>query len=67
MNITISRFPGKVKKNTGKWHADRYFLPGKCYKSVVARCCTLRLSDISVSETEFNPTVYDLFKPEFRM
>ena len=23
-----------------------------CYKSVVARCCTLRLSDISVSETD---------------
>jgi len=23
-----------------------------CYKSVVARCCTLRLSDISVFETD---------------
>ena len=39
------------KKHTGMWHADRYFAPGKCYKSVVARCCTLRISDISVSET----------------
>ena len=46
-----SHFPGKVKNNTGKWNADRYFLPGKCYKYVAARCCTLRLSDISVSET----------------
>ena len=36
----------------GKWNADRYFPSGKCYKSVVARCCTLRLSDTSVSETE---------------
>ena len=34
---------------TGENHI--YFPPGKCYKSVVSRCCTLRLSDIPVSET----------------
>jgi len=45
-------FPGESKKkHMGKWNANWYFPPGKCYKSVVARCCTLWLSDISVSET----------------
>jgi hypothetical protein len=37
-------FPWESKKHTGKWHADRYFMLGKCYKSVVA-CCTLRFSE----------------------
>ena len=50
------------KKNTGKGHANRYFPHGKFYKSVAARCCTLWLSDISVSNWF---TIY--FKSEFRM
>ena len=41
-------FPGK-EKNTQE--SDMLIAPGKYYKSVVARCCTLRISDISVSET----------------
>ena len=51
MKIPISCLPGKVRKHMGKWNADQYFPLGKCYKSVVTRCWTLQLSDISVSET----------------
>ena len=36
--LLFSVSPGKVKINTGKWHADRYFSPGKCYMFVAARC-----------------------------
>jgi hypothetical protein len=52
MKIPISHFPWESKKHTGMWDVDRYFPLEKYYnKSVVARCCTLRLWYISVSES----------------
>ena len=45
-------FPEESKNiHTRKWDADQYFQTGKCYISVVAHCCALQLTDISVSET----------------
>ena len=51
MKIAISRFPGKVKKKkhgTSDMLIGTSFPSGKCYKSVVARCCTLRLSGLTL-------------------
>ena len=48
MGVKIPYDTGESKKNMGKCYADRYFQAGNCfYMFVAARCCTLRVSDIS--------------------
>jgi len=63
MKITISRFPGKVKKTTQE---SNMLIDISRWESVISPL--LLLVVLSVYQIyQFLKLVYDLFKPEFRM